>query len=98
MKVIVDFCVIPIGVGVALSEYIVECQKVLEAAGLSHELQSYGTIVEGEWDEVFRAIGACHAAIHKMGAPRITTTIKVGTRVDREQTSEDKVRSVREKL
>jgi uncharacterized protein YqgV (UPF0045/DUF77 family) len=33
-----------------------------------------------------------------MGAPRISTTIKVGTRTDREQTMADKVRSVEEKL
>jgi uncharacterized protein YqgV (UPF0045/DUF77 family) len=33
-----------------------------------------------------------------MGAPRISTTIKLGTRTDRTQTMEDKVRSVQEKL
>jgi uncharacterized protein YqgV (UPF0045/DUF77 family) len=33
-----------------------------------------------------------------MGAPRITTTIKLGTRIDRDQTMEDKVKSVQEKL
>lgn len=29
-----------------------------------------------------------------MGAPRITTSIKVGTRTDREQTMQDKIDSV----
>ena len=33
-----------------------------------------------------------------MGAPRITTTIKAGTRTDRNQTMEDKVDSVKSKL
>jgi uncharacterized protein YqgV (UPF0045/DUF77 family) len=33
-----------------------------------------------------------------MGAPRISTTIKLGTRTDRVQTMEDKVKSVHEKL
>jgi uncharacterized protein YqgV (UPF0045/DUF77 family) len=33
-----------------------------------------------------------------MGAPRITTTISVGTRTDRSQSMDDKVRSVEEKL
>jgi len=98
MKVMLDLCVVPIGVGVSLSEYIVECERVLKAAGLKTELHAYGTIVEGEWDEVFAAVKACHEAVHAKGAPRITTTIKVGTRVDREQTMEEKVASVREKL
>lgn len=26
----------------------------------------------------------CHAAVHAMGAPRIATDIRIGTRVDRE--------------
>ena len=36
--------------------------------------------------------------IIEMGAPRITTTLKFGTRTDREQTVDDKVQSVEEKL
>ena len=33
-----------------------------------------------------------------MGAPRITTTIKLGTRTDRNQTMEEKIYSVKSKL
>lgn len=98
MKVIMDLCVVPIGVGVSLSEYIVECHKVLKDSGLKTELHAYGTIIEGEWDAVFAAVKKCHEAVHEKGAPRITTTIKVGTRVDRDQTMEEKVRSVEENL
>ena len=98
MKVMMDLCVIPLGVGVSLSEYIVECHKVLKERGLKTELHAYGTLIEGEWDEVFDAVKACHEAVHAKGAPRITTTIKVGTRVDRSQTMEDKVKSVETKL
>ena len=98
MKVLVDLCIVPIGVGVSLSTYIAECEKVLTAAGLKISLHSYGTDIEGEWDDVFAAVKRCHEVVHDMGAPRITTTIKVGTRTDREQSMEDKVRSVREKL
>ena len=98
MNVIVDLCVVPIGVGVSLSKYIAACEKILREEGLNIHLHAYGTNIEGEWDEVFRAIKRCHQTVHEMGAPRITTTIKLGTRNDREQTMEDKVKSVREKL
>lgn len=98
MKVLVDLCVVPIGVGVSLSTYIVECEKILAAAGLKTALHSYGTNIEGEWDDVFAAIKRCHEKVHDMGAPRITTTIKLGTRIDRDQTMEDKVNSVKSKL
>lgn len=98
MKVLVDLCVVPLGVGVSLSPYIAACQKVLDEAGLKTALHSYGTNIEGDWDEVFAAVKRCHETVHAMGAPRITTTIKLGTRTDRTQTMEDKLRSVQEKL
>jgi len=98
MKVLVDLCIVPIGVGVSLSRYIAECEKILAEAGLKTSLHSYGTDIEGEWEDVFAAIRLCHEKVHAMGAPRISTTIKLGTRTDRNQTMEDKVESVRSKL
>jgi uncharacterized protein (TIGR00106 family) len=81
-----------------LSEYIVACHKILKKAGLKTQLHAYGTNVEGQWDEVMAAVKACHEKVHDMGAPRITTTIKLGTRTDRSQTMEDKVSSVLNKM
>lgn len=98
MKVIADLCLIPLGVGVSVSSYIAECERILTAAGLKIELHAYGTNIEGEWDVVFTAIRRCHEKIHEMGAPRISTTLKFGTRIDRAQTMEEKVTSVRQKL
>ena len=98
MKVLADLCVVPIGVGVSVSEYIALCEKILSDAGLKTILHSYGTNIEGEWDDVFSAIKKCHEEIHKMGAPRISTTLRFGTRTDREQTMDDKINSVQLKL
>ena len=97
MKVIVDLCVVPMGVGVSVSKYVAECQRVLDEAGLEHNLHAYGTNIAGEWDEVFAAIKQCHERVHELGAPRITTSIKVGTRNDRVQTMQDKIDSVAKK-
>jgi len=98
MRVIADLCVVPLGVGVSVSEYVAACEKVLKEAGLNTKLHAYGTNIEGEWDEVFSAIKRCHEVVHQMGAPRITTTLKFGTRTDKTQTMEDKVKSVEKKL
>lgn len=98
MFVIVDLCLVPIGVGTSLSPYIAACQKILRDAGLKTALHAYGTNIEGEWDAVFEAIKQCHEVVHETGAPRITTTIKLGTRTDRDQTMEEKVSSVIEKM
>ena len=94
MKVIVDLCVVPIGVGVNLAPYIAACERVLLDAGLKIQLHPNGSAIEGEWEPVFQAIEACHQAVHAMGCPRIYTTVKINTRTDQDQTLEAKVASV----
>lgn len=98
MKVIADLCVVPMGVGVSVSRYVYACEKVLKEAGLKTKLHAYGTNIEGEWDVVFEAIKRCHEVIHEMGAPRITSTLKFGTRNDKNQTMDDKIDSVEKQV
>lgn len=98
MNVMIDLCVVPMGVGVSVSEYVAECHRIIQKSGLKSALHAYGTNIEGPWDAVFAVVKECHERVHEMGAPRITTTIKAGTRVDRVQTMADKVESVRTKL
>ncbi len=98
MKAIADICIVPIGVGVSLSRYVAACEEVIRGSGLKVQLHAYGTNVEGDWDEVMAVLKRCHEVVHEMGAPRITTTVKVGTRVDRDQSMTDKIESVEQKL
>jgi uncharacterized protein (TIGR00106 family) len=98
MKVIADLCVVPLGRGISVSQEVAACQRVLREAGLKTHLHAYGTNVEGDWESVFAAIKRCHEVVHEMGALRISTTIKLGTRTDRGQTMEDKIQSVESKL
>jgi len=98
VKAHVMISVIPIGTGTSLSSYVAACEKVLAEAGLRPELHSHGTNVEGEWDVVFAAVKKCVETIHEMGAPRLSTHLKIGTRTDRQSTGEDMVRSVKAKL
>ncbi len=98
MNVIADLCVVPMGVGVSVSRYVAACQDVLKESGFEPHMHAYGTTIEGEWDVVFGAIRHCHERLHEMGVPRLSTTIKLGTRTDRPQTIEQKVQSVRKKL
>jgi uncharacterized protein (TIGR00106 family) len=98
MNVTIDLSVVPLGVGLSLSPYVAACEKVLTEAGLSHTLHAFGTNVEGEWDEVFAAVKRCHEAMHAMGAPRVHSSLRVGTRTDREQSLDDKIKSVERQL
>lgn len=98
MKVLADISIVPLGVGVSLSPYVAACERVLKEAGLAPQLHAYGTNVEGEWDQVFRALRRCHEVLHEMGAPRVSTSMRLGTRTDRDQSLQDKIDSVKAKL
>ena len=98
MNVIAEFTVIPIGVGISLSKYVAACERVLAETGLTYELHANGTNLEGEWNSVMDAIKRCHETLHGMGVPRISTIIKIGTRTDRDQSMNEKIASVREKI
>lgn len=89
---------VPIGIGVSVSKEVAICERILAAAGLKTHLHAYGTNIEGEWDQVFAAVKQCHEALHAAGVPRISSTLRFGTRIDREQTIEDKITSVERKL
>jgi uncharacterized protein (TIGR00106 family) len=98
MKVIADVCIVPLGGGLSVSREIAECERIFREAGLNPRLHAYGTNIEGEWEAVFGAIRRCHEALHENGVPRISSNMRFGTRTDRDQTAEDKIRSVEEKL
>jgi uncharacterized protein (TIGR00106 family) len=83
MKVIVDLCVVPIGVGVHLAPTIAACEKVLTGAGLKIQLHPIGTAIE-----------ASHQTVHAMGCRRVYTTVKINTRTDKDQSLEQKVAGV----
>ena len=98
MRLVADLGVVPLGVGVSVSKYVAACQRVLEESRLTHRLHAYGTNIEGDWDAVMAAVKKCHEVVHAMGAPRVYTVLKLGTRTDKAQTLDDKVRSVESKL
>ena len=94
MWVSIDLCLVPLGLGLSLSSYLAACQKVIQETGLDYEVGPNGTAIEGQWDEVFTCVRACHEAVHQKGVIRIHTTLKVNTRSDRNQSFREKVPSV----
>jgi uncharacterized protein (TIGR00106 family) len=98
MNVIADIAIIPIGAGVSLSKYVAACERILVEAGLKPQLHANGTNVQGEWDAVFGAIKRCHEVLHEMGVPRVSTNLRLGTRVDKPQTMQEKIDSVEGKM
>ena len=92
--VIADFQILPIGVGTSLSPYIAECEKILEEADLNARLHTMGTNLEGDWDEVIGAVKRCHEQLHNKGVKRVVTSLKLSTRVDKDQSIQSRIESV----
>ncbi|MGD8440816.1 MAG: MTH1187 family thiamine-binding protein [Holophagae bacterium] len=98
MHAIADISIVPLGVGLSLSPYVAACERILADAGLNPTLHAYGTNVEGDFDAVTAALKRCHEVLHEMGAVRVSTNLRLGTRTDRVQTMADKVASVEQEL
>lgn len=97
MQIIADFQIIPIGEGTSLSEYIAECERILEKSNLKTRLHTMGTNLEGNWDEVLATVKKCHEQLHSKGVKRIVTSLKLSTRIDRQQTIQSRITSVEQK-
>ena len=86
MKALAEIMVVPLGVGTSVRKEVKRAHKVLQDSGLRVELHAYGTNVEGELSDILQAVQTMHEVLHAEGAPRLVTTIKLGTRTDKEPT------------
>jgi len=84
MKAVAEIQVIPIGVGVSVRKEVKRAHGLLAESGLTVQLHSYGTNVEGELADILDAIRLVHETLHAEGVVRIATAVKIGTRTDKE--------------
>ena len=96
---IVELSVVPVGTGEAsVGAYVKAAVKIIEEADLDYEVNSMGTCIQGEWDEIFSTLKAVHDELAKMGCNRIVTTVKIDDRRDKFGTMNAKVAAVAEGL
>lgn len=96
--IIVEFVIVPLGEK-SLSRYVAEVVKLLERKGVKYQLTPMSTIIEvPTLKEAFDVISEAHELMFKLGAERVSTTIKIDDRRDKERHMEDKVKSVMEKV
>ena len=81
-------------------EYIAAIQRRLAAQErVRFQMHSMGTSLEGEVADILAVVADLHAVPFEMGVPRVYTVLKLDERRDRpDQTLDDKVRSVQERL
>jgi uncharacterized protein (TIGR00106 family) len=80
-------------------EYIAEIQRRLAAQDkVGYRLQAMGTELEGSTDDILSVVAELHRVPFELGLPRVYTVLKLDERRDKEQTLDDKVRSVEDRL
>jgi len=94
---LVEFSVVPLGVGESVSQYVAECMKIVEDSSLSYKINPMGTVVEGEYDEVMALVKRCHMRIVEL-CPRVITTVKIDDRRGAKGMIDRKILSVEKKL
>jgi uncharacterized protein (TIGR00106 family) len=96
-----DLTVLALGrQGASASEYIAEIQRRLRRQGrVRFRMHAMGTSLEGSTADILAVVGELHAVPFEQGIPRVYTVLKLDERRDRpDQTLEDKVRSVEDRL
>jgi uncharacterized protein (TIGR00106 family) len=86
MKATAEIQVIPLGVGVSVRKEVKRAHQLIEESGLKVELHAFGTNVEGELADILEAVRNVHETLHREGVVRISSSIKIGTRTDKELT------------
>jgi len=95
--VIVEFSILPVGVGSSLSKHVAIALDIVDQSGLKYQFTPMGTILEGDYEEIMHTIKKCHNAVLE-DCERVVTTIKIDDRKDTEGEIERKVRSVETRL
>jgi len=82
------------------SEYIAEIQRRLQQQErVRFRMHAMGTSLEGSTEDILAIVGELHAVPFEMDVPRVYTVLKLDERRDKpDQTLDDKVRSVEERL
>ena len=92
MKAVAEIQVVPIGVGVSVRAQVRRAQDLIRESGLVVQEHSFGTNVEGELDTILEVIARIHEVLHDEGVVRLSTSIKIGTRTDKDPDLASKLR------
>ncbi len=96
---VVFLTIAPLGTGTpSVSSYVAGVERILRASGLTHQLTAMGTIIEGDLDRVLQVVRELHEQPFAQGALRVTTSLRIDDRRDREHSIASKMRSVESKL
>ena len=95
--VLLEFSMSPMDKGASLSPYVARSLDIIDRSGVPYQLTPMGTILEGEWDQVMGVVQDCFERMRE-DCDRISVSLKVDYRKDRQGRLASKIASVEAKV
>ena len=95
--VLLEFSMSPLGKGESVGQYVARSLEIVDESGLDYRLNPMGTVLEGDWDDVFGVVKQCYERMRK-DCNRISCSIKVDYRKGAKGRLSGKVISVEKRL
>ena len=95
--VLLEFSMSPLGKGESVGKYVSRSLQIIDKSGVEYRLNPMGTVLEGEWDDVFDVVRQCYERMSK-DCSRISCTMKVDYRKGHTGRLSGKVASVEKRL
>jgi uncharacterized protein (TIGR00106 family) len=95
--IVAEVSIAPFGVGTSLSSYVKVAVAALRGSGLKVTPCPMGTVLEGpDLSSIFRAVEDAHDAVRDAGGQRISISLKVDARYDKDASADEKLRAIGE--
>ena len=94
---LVEVSMSPLGKGESVGKYVARSLDLIDRSGLEYRLNPMGTVIEGEWDEVFAVVKRCFDRMRR-DCNRISISIKADYRKGARGRLSGKVQSVERRL
>jgi len=91
--VLLEFSMSPLGKGESVGKYVARSLDIIDKSKVPYRLNPMGTVLEGEWEQVFGVVRKCYERMKK-DCNRISCTVKVDYRKGHVGRLQSKVASV----
>jgi uncharacterized protein (TIGR00106 family) len=95
--VLLEFSMSPLGKGESVGKFVSRSLEIVDKSGVDYRLNPMGTVLEGEWDQVFNVVKKCFERMRK-DCNRISCSIKVDYRRGARGRLSGKVASVEKRI
>ena len=95
--VLLEFSMSPLGKGESVGKYVARSLEIVDKSGVDYRLNPMGTVLEGDWDDVFGVVKQCFERMRR-DCNRISFSIKVDYRKGAQGRLRAKVASVEKRL